>query len=330
MWWPRWKILHFLHSSHHHLSQQRTDMGRPGLSDAPQELIDEIIDYCSRDKKTLIACSLTCRGWVRRTRRHLFSKLTLTDKTLPVWCGIVVTPRTTGSILNLRPFFESSHPYPSPSSAPSSLSSYIKSLQLVPTYSPTPNNLGAHDLLQAKSHLSAFPHLKSLTLAAISFISFNDTSLKACFGSLAETVRELKLAMCVLDEHRFAPFLRVFNRLESLEVDGNVWYRTLVGPMPNPLQEDAPTVRGLFVASGFTQENDGLLDYLSTTKLEYHTITVGHNHHLKKFDVLFAKCKNHLKKLTLTAPEWPSGYDPFSGRSSSFISGPSPISARLY
>ena len=58
-------------------------MTRRGLSDAPQELIDGIIDHCSGDKKTLIACSLTCRAWVYRTRRHLFSKLTLTFQFLP-------------------------------------------------------------------------------------------------------------------------------------------------------------------------------------------------------------------------------------------------------
>jgi hypothetical protein len=68
----------------HHPSQQSTDMTRFSLSDAPQELIDEIIDRCSRNKRTLIACSLISRVWVYRTRKHLFSTLTLTDKTLPI------------------------------------------------------------------------------------------------------------------------------------------------------------------------------------------------------------------------------------------------------
>ena len=271
-------------------------MTRRGLSDAPQELIDEIIDHCSGDKKTLIACSLTCRAWVYRTRRHLFSKLTLTEKTLPVWCGVVVTP-TTGSRLQLP--FNSCHP----PSLSSTLSSHITSLQLVPTYSQTvPNNLGVNELLQAKPHLSAFTQLKSLTLTAISFSSFDDASLEACFGSLAETVHELKLSMCFLGEHRLTPLLRLFNRLEALVVDGNVWYRT-----PTRMADgDLPIFRGSFAASGFTGENDGLLDYLTAARLEYHTITLGYNPRLtlKKSNALLAKCKNHLKKLSLLATEW--------------------------
>lgn len=61
-----------------------------------------------------------------------------------------------------------------------------------PVYSPdSPHDLGANELLRAKSHLSAFTHLTSLTLAAVLFLSFHDASLEACFGSLAETVCDL-------------------------------------------------------------------------------------------------------------------------------------------
>ena len=286
-----------------------TQMAPSGLSAAPQELIEEIIDYHSGDKKTLIACSLTSRAWVPRTRKHLFSKLTLTDETLPVWCGIVVTPTAkTGPRLRPPP---NSDPPLSSSYASHWLSSYVTSLKLVPKYSPTtPNNLGAKELLRTKSHLSAFTQLKSLTLTAISFADFDDASLEACFGSLAETVHELKLGACSLDKERLSAFLRLFTRLESLEVDGNVWAGSRSTADTKALQRDLPTLRGSFKASDLTDRNDGLLDSLVIAKVEYHTITLGYNHPatFPKFNALFAKCKNHLKTLSLTALEWNPRY----------------------
>ena len=271
-----------------------------GLSDAPQELIDEIIDHSSGEKRTLIACSLISRAWVYRTRKYLFSTLTLTDKALPIWCGTVVAPPTaTGS---------KAQPGPSTSSSYAShwLSSYVTSLQLVPKYSPTSQHyLCADELVRAKSHLSAFTHLESLTLTAVSFFTFDDASLEACFGSLARTVRELKLLMCLLDEERLFALMRLFTRLESFEVHENGWTRNSSAAMDKGSEKKWPTLRGSFVASETTDSNDGLLESLATAETEYHTITLGWNHPstFAKFNALFAKCKNHLKTLSLTAPE---------------------------
>ena len=293
-------------------------MAQLGLADAPQEIIDEIIDRCSGEKRTLIACSLTSRTWVYRTRKHLFSKLTLTDKTLPVWCGIVVTPTTTGR--KLPQPLPSSYPPPSSSYASSWLSSYVTSLQLVPKYSKnSKNNLGAQELLRARSHLSAFTNLKSLALTAISFAHFDDASLKACFGSLAETVSELKLWACSLGEEKFFAFLRLFPYLESLEVNGNMWSSSGSAEKTGTLEKGSPTLRGSFTASDFTYDNLGLLESLATAKVEYHTITLGWNppSTFPKFNALFVKCKDHLKTLTLTALEQ-------SGMSSSSAWDPPP------
>ena len=62
-----------------------------GLQRIPQEIVDEVIDLCRWDKKTLKAYSSISRAWIRRTRKYLFSTLTLTDKTLPLWCAVAVT-----------------------------------------------------------------------------------------------------------------------------------------------------------------------------------------------------------------------------------------------
>ena len=262
-------------------------MARPGPCDAPQELIDEIIDHCSGDKGTLIACSLTSRAWVHRTRKYLFSTLTLTDKTLPVWGGTVAAPTISKSV-------------PLPSTYPLHLSSNVTSLQLVPKYSRrSQGTIGVKELLRAKPHLSTFTNLKSLALTCISFLKFSDGSLKACFGPFAKVVSELKLSACPLDEERFFTILRLFTRLESLEVDGIPWHHSTSAE-----RKDLPTPRGSFTASGFVV--GGLLKSLATTKVEYHTITLGWNppSTLFRFNALLAKCKDHLKTLSLTAPEW--------------------------
>jgi len=274
-----------------------------GSPDIPQELIDEIMDHCSGVKRTLIACSLTSRTWVHRTRKHLFSKLTLTDKTLPIWCGIVVTPTpTTG-----RSPLPDSHPPSGSSSYPSHrLSSCVTSLHLAPEYTPALQvNLSIDELLPAKSHLSAFTHLKCLALTAVSFLDFDDASLDACFGSLAETVQELKLCACLMDRKVLLPFMRLFTHLQSLEVSGDTWFPSVPDGNTETPKDDLPTFRGSFTASGFSDRNYGLLESLAIARTEYHAITLGLNLPLvlPQFDVLLRRCKDHLKILSLTAPE---------------------------
>ena len=38
-----------------------------------QELIDEIINQCSSDKRTLTSLSMVARAWRERSQKHLFS-----------------------------------------------------------------------------------------------------------------------------------------------------------------------------------------------------------------------------------------------------------------
>ena len=266
-----------------------TRMAKSSLREIPQEMIDEIIDLCSADKKTLITCSLVSRAWVYRTRKHLFSTLELTDKTLITWSRVILAPlpRTT------RP--HTSSPYPS-----SWLPSCVTTLKLFPTYSPASNNFEAA-LLRANAHLSAFTNLKTLTLSAVWLQSFREASLGACFGSLAKTVRELKLSMCSLGEKFFA-FLKLFTHLESLELDENIWIRGDSAKPPRGLPEDLPTLRGSFAISNSTDKDDGLVDFLITARVEYDTITIGHSptSAFPTLNALFKKCKNHLRVLAFT------------------------------
>jgi hypothetical protein len=275
-------------------------MAQPGPLEIPQEIIDEIIDHSSRDKKTLTVCSLTSRTWVYRTRKHLFRKLTLTDKSLRGVVATVPAPNGTG----WKPESPSPDLDPPTISKPytsSWLSSYVTSLKIVPTYSNS--KFGAPELFQAKSYLSSFTHVRSLDLGAISFVAIGDTSLGGCLGSLGKTVHELRLSFCHLDEGALFAFLRLFARLESLELYGNVW----VHNRNQISQRDPPTLRGSLTASEFTEANGGshMLDSLMTARVEYETITLGYNPRsmIPKFNTLFTKCQDHLKTMIFTTPE---------------------------
>ena len=126
-----------------------------------------------------------------------------------------------------------------------------------------------------------------------------------CFGSLAGTVRDLKLLMCLISQRKLSLFLRLFTRLESFEVEGNTWFHPTTDSGTRAPEEDQIVLRGSFTASEFTNENYEMLDFLATTKVEYHTITLGNNHYLTfpKLNALFEKSKNHLETLILATPE---------------------------
>ena len=274
--------------------------------EAPQEIIDEIVDLCSEDKKTLKACSLTSRAWVYRTRKHLFWKIILTDKSLPTWREIVLDPKPSTD--------SESQPQRPPASSSSYTSSWISScvisLQLVPKYyARRSNNFGPIQFFQAKSHLHAFTSLKTLDLAAISFTNLQDrgVSLVECFGPLADTVRELKLSFCTLDEGSLFAFLRLFSNLDSLELHGNRWYSSIPAVF---WQKDPPSLRGSLTVSEITHANVDLLETLVIASVQYHTIIIGYNETstIREFNVLFESCKDHLERLILTAPEAVSSY----------------------
>jgi len=182
------------------------------------------------------------------------------------------------------------------------LSTHVTSLKIVSTYSKTSQvPLGEPQLLRATSHLSSFTQVESLTLAAVSFIAFDHGSLETCLGSLAATVRELKLSFCYLSRRAFFAFLRLFTHLDLLELVGNVWAHN---PNEAP-QTDPPTLRGSLTASEFTDQNRPMLDLFAAARAEYHTITLGQNSRssFNQFNALFMKCKDHLKTLILTSPE---------------------------
>ena len=147
-------------------------------------------------------------------------------------------------------------------------------------------------------------NVRSLTLnsVSVSFIAFLRANLEACFGSLGKTVRELRLEVCALDWKLLA-FLKLFSRLEALEINDSMWVNFKFVPPTGVLESDT-VLRGSFTTSGFkgfTDENIRKLDSLSAARLKYHTITLGYSSPsiFSHFNT-FARCKDHLEKLVLT------------------------------
>ncbi|KAJ7083530.1 hypothetical protein C8R44DRAFT_53531 [Mycena epipterygia] len=58
----------------------------------PQELIDQVIDFWHRaDPKGMSPCGLVCKRWLRRSRYHLFSDVSLDIENLPGFIDLIDT-----------------------------------------------------------------------------------------------------------------------------------------------------------------------------------------------------------------------------------------------
>ncbi|KAJ6476287.1 hypothetical protein C8R45DRAFT_375699 [Mycena sanguinolenta] len=60
----------------------------------PPELIDSILDFLAGDYRALKACSLLCRAWALRSRRHLFKTCTVSSKNVLAFCHALVSGST--------------------------------------------------------------------------------------------------------------------------------------------------------------------------------------------------------------------------------------------
>ncbi|KAJ7244407.1 hypothetical protein B0H12DRAFT_808407 [Mycena haematopus] len=65
----------------------------------PSELEDAVIDFCHKDRATLAACGLVCRGWLPTSRYHLFSSISLTAENVPGFLDILSLSPTLSSLV---------------------------------------------------------------------------------------------------------------------------------------------------------------------------------------------------------------------------------------
>ncbi|KAF7365553.1 hypothetical protein MVEN_00428600 [Mycena venus] len=61
----------------------------------PQELVDETLDRLKGESSSLKSCSLVCRSWVLRSRRHLFEHIRLDSRNILVLRDLLRRPNCT-------------------------------------------------------------------------------------------------------------------------------------------------------------------------------------------------------------------------------------------
>ncbi|KAF7373323.1 hypothetical protein MSAN_00541800 [Mycena sanguinolenta] len=86
------------------------------MSELPPEMIDAILDLLAGDYRSLKACSLLCRAWALRCRRHLFKTCTVTSKNVLAFydtllSGSTFDPEGVGKICALNHEWNEPDPY---------------------------------------------------------------------------------------------------------------------------------------------------------------------------------------------------------------------------
>lgn len=59
---------------------------------APQDIVEEVLDYLTTDPSTLQSCALVSKSWILPSRRHLFRTVLLTSKDMTRWLGTFPVP----------------------------------------------------------------------------------------------------------------------------------------------------------------------------------------------------------------------------------------------
>jgi hypothetical protein len=89
-------IIAYLRADKSHCASQflpRADAQKPRLPTLPPEVIDMVIDFLHSNKRSLAACSLTCKMWLSSGRFHLFSKVLLsTEKRISSFAALFEKP----------------------------------------------------------------------------------------------------------------------------------------------------------------------------------------------------------------------------------------------
>ena len=143
----------------------------------PQEICDLIIDHLHEDKPSLHCCSLVSRGWVHRSRTHIFYFLVLGGRLWQRWID-------TFSPSNLR------------------IHSFVRGLKLCP-----PTGL---DLAHLVEYLPAFRNLQYLYINGRNTVyRYQQFPCIRWFGHLRNTLKVLELNYVAINPRIIAGFPRL-------------------------------------------------------------------------------------------------------------------------
>ena len=171
----------------------------------PQEIVDEILDYLVDYRRTLVACSLTCKGLFRSTRRIIHRRLYI------VGPGRANT--SDGQEIRRSETVNRSQLHLLSTAARCGLTWYTRELTIRIAEEFTPNNLLPH-----LPQFQAFTRLTSITLYHFDPTPFLPV-FEQYFGHLALQMRSLEFIYPPGPQDDMMYFISQFPNLEDLRFD---------------------------------------------------------------------------------------------------------------
>ena len=167
------------------------------ITKLPQELVELIISYFTRDTRTLLACSLTCYSWYIAAVPHLHHTLTTNDTLFPGDGGKSSKwPRSLRNSYNLG------------------LLPFVKRFHIRTFSDPfTPKKLDKYTL----RYFSALTNLQELEIDELRVPSFMP-NIRQYFGHFTPTLRSLALRDPRGSSRQILYFIGLFPNLQDLKI----------------------------------------------------------------------------------------------------------------
>ena len=210
----------------------------------PQELIEGIIDYLSDDCQTLETCSLVATTWLARSRRHLFSRISLNPTTVKKWCSAI-------------------------RAGPDGIPRLVRTLTLHQAQGH--RWLGTEFLDTISDHFSSFQYIENLTITWLNLGDFDPGSFTRHFGHYGSSVRSLHLSYLSGDYSAFMAFLQLFPYLEDLLIHTPELYDD--NPTPR-ISRTAPPIHGFLNLLSFDFSSSPFVSHLAGLDLRFSSISI--------------------------------------------------------
>ena len=241
----------------------------------PQELFDKLIDLVEVDSlqdPTLLNLSLVSKSWAHRSRKRIFSQISLGSRTkFKLWCK------------NTAP-------------GPDGPSSLVQVL----FFSQLGGETWIHPsvLLEGEQHLMSFTNLKGWVVFGLATLCFKDRALLSqCFRVIGQGLHFVRLHHVKGTSRTLTSFIQQFPTTQTLSIE----YYTEVGytsPEEPAIDETNGQLQGALQLLSI--ELNGLLaiDSIAKLPLKYEEIALTSSLHLvEPYNRLFLACAPTLEKL---------------------------------
>ena len=194
----------------------------------------------------LATCSLVAKAWLVRSRRHLFSEITLDRETIRKWCSLI------------RP-------------GPNGVSFLVHTLALL--QAPGFRWLDTGSLDAFSDHFSSFRHVENLSVTWLDLSCFEPASLTRHFFHYGPSLRTLRVSYLSADYSALNTFLQLFPNLENILIhapdlcDDNP---------PLRISTSAPIIHGFLDLLSFDSASSPFISHLAGLDLRFSSISAFH------------------------------------------------------